>query len=213
MPGVDGLTPGQLKKFGKSAQRSGDLYTAIFFYERYREYRENNQDINFTLAELHRSARNYEKAAELYNQVKLKAAKKYPLAQFYFAQMLKSMGQYDDAITEFNKFKRSYKGQKDERVYSKLVKIEVEGCDSAKKIIEKPLNLTISNLNNSINGPHIELSPVPVNDSLFIYASLRIDSLVYFNENNVDTAKPVRQFYQALKPEMTGLGEHPGTLR
>lgn len=199
MPQIDNLTPGQLKKFGKSSAKAGDTYTAIFFYERYREIREGNQDVNYTLAELHRQARNYEKAKELYELVYTKAEKKYPLAQFYYALMLKSTGNYDEAIVQFNKFKRKFKGNKDDRTYNKIVKNEVEGCDSAKKILQSPLNLTIENLNNSINGPHVELSPIPVNENSFIYASLKIDSLVYFNNDNVDTATPVRQFYMATK--------------
>jgi outer membrane protein OmpA-like peptidoglycan-associated protein len=79
------------------------------------------------------------------------------------------------------------------------VKNEVEGCDSARAIIRNPLNVTIENLNSTINGPHMELSPVPVNDTLFLYASLRIDSLVYFTDANTETAMPVRQYYMASK--------------
>lgn len=206
MPQVENMSPGQLKKFGKSAAKTGDLYTAIFFYERYHEIRENNQDINYTLAELHRNARNYEKAKELYGQVYKKAEKKYPLAQFYYAMMLKSTGNYDEAIEEFNKFKRNFRGNKDDRLYSKIVKNEVEGCDSAKKIIQKPLNLSIDNLNRTVNGPHVELSPIPISDTFFIYASLKIDSLVYFNNDNADTAVPVRQFYTAYKEDKDWIG-------
>jgi len=143
------------------------VYTAIFFYEKYYSIRNNNVTANYTLAELHRTARNYEKARELYRQVYKKAGKKYPMAQFYYAQMLKSTGQYDDAISEFNKFRRSMKGGKDEKDYTRIVKNEIEGCDSAKGIIMNPVNVTIESINSTVNGPHIELSPVPVNDTFF----------------------------------------------
>ncbi len=206
---MDELTPAQLKKFGKSASRSGDIYTAIFFYEKYRSLRENNQEINYTLAELDRNARNYEKAKELYKQVANKAGKKYPLAQFYYAQMLKSTGNYDEAIDEFSKYRRNIRGDKDSRTYNKIVRSEIEGCDSAKKIIQSPLNLSIENINSTVNGPHIELSPIPVNDTFFIYSSLRIDSLVYFTSENEDIERPVRQFYTARKHGMDWIGGTP----
>jgi OOP family OmpA-OmpF porin len=203
---VDKLNLNQLKKFGKSASRSGDIYTAICFYEKYHDIRNNNQDINYTLAELHRAARNYEKAGELYRQVYGKAETKYPLAQFYYALMLKSTGHYDEAIKEFTDFRKNFKGNKDERTYSRMVRMETDGCDSAKKIMQNPLNVSIENINSSVNGPHIELSPIPVNDSTFIYASLRIDSLVYFSNENADTAIPVRQFYVAHKRGLDWIG-------
>jgi OOP family OmpA-OmpF porin len=206
---VDELSPGQLLKFGRNAVRKGDVYTAIFFYEKYYALRNSNARVNYTLAELHRTARNYEKAGDLYRQVYKKAGRSYPLAQFYYARMLKSTGRYDEAITEFNKFKRSIKGDKEEKEYSRLVKSEVEGCDSAKGIISHPVNVTIETLNSTINGPHIELSPVPVNDTLFLYASLRVDSLVYFTDENADTGIPVRQYYMAVKKDLDWQG---GTL-
>ena len=205
-PGSDDLTPGQMLKFGKSAARAGDIYTAIYYYDMYHQVKKNNFKISYALAELHRTARNYEPAKELYEQVYKKASKKYPLAEFYYAQMLKSTGNYDEAIEEFNKFKRKYKGNKDDRLYSKIVRNEIEGCDSAKTILEHPLDMSIEDLNSSVNGPHIEFSPIPVNDSTFIYASLRIDSLIYFNNNNADTTTPVRQFYVAHKRDMDWVG-------
>ncbi|MBN2272799.1 MAG: OmpA family protein [Bacteroidales bacterium] len=196
---VEDLSARQLLKFGKNASRKGDVYTAIFFYEKYYALRKTNFKINYTLAELHRTARNYEKAKDLYEQVSKKAGKKYPLAQFYYAQMLKSTGDYDNAIDAFNKFRRSIRGEKESKEYSRIIRSEIEGCDSAKGIIMNPVNVSIESLNSTINGPHIELSPVPLNDTMFLYASLRIDSLVYFTDENVDTGMPVRQYYMAVK--------------
>ena len=50
---VDELTPGQLLKFGKNAVRKGDVFTAIFFYEKYYTLRNSNPKVNYNLAELH----------------------------------------------------------------------------------------------------------------------------------------------------------------
>jgi len=150
--------------------------------------------VNYELANLQRQVRNYEKAKDLYFKIIKDADAKYPLARFYYAQMLKSTGDYDQAIEEFNKFKRSYKGNDDFKYYSTLVRGEINGCDSAKKIIQNPLNVTIEDLNSTVNGPHIELSPIPVNDTTLIYASLRVDSLVFFTNENADSAMPTANF-------------------
>ena len=202
MTNIEELTPFQLKQFAKNSVRAGDMLTSIYFYEEYRKMKPRNAKVNYALANLHREVRNYLQARDLYKLVMKDSPKKLPLAQFYYAQMLKSTGDYEEAIQQFNKFKRNFKGSRDYRDYSKLVRNEVEGCDSAIKIINSPLNINIENLNSSINSPHIELSPIPINDNTFIYASLRVDTLVYFTNENVDTSKPVRQFYVAHKEGM-----------
>ncbi len=206
---IDELSPSQLKRFGMNAVRAGDPLTAIYFYEKYREIKKRNSKVNYELADLHRQVRNYEEALELYEQVNKVAGKKFPKAQFYYAQMLKSTGHYDEAIEEFNSFRRYYKGKKDSRDFSKMVRMEIEGCDSAKKMIQDPLNITVDNLNSTINGPHIELSPLPLNANTFLYASLRVDSLIYFTDKNVDSTMPVRQFYIARKQDMDWIGGEP----
>ncbi len=202
MTNIGELTPFQLKQFAKNSMRAGDKLTAIYFYEEYRVVRPGNSKVNYALANLHREVRNYMQARELYERVVKHASKKFPLSRFYYAQMLKTTGEYDEAIEQFKQFKKSYRGKKDYRDYSKLVRNEVEGCDSAIKIINSPLNINIESLNSSINSPHIELSPIPLDDNSFIYASLRVDSLIYFTNENVDTSMPVRQFYVAHKEGM-----------
>jgi len=203
---VDNLNANQLKRFAKNSIRKGDMYTAIFFYEKYREYNKDNQKINYELAELNRNVRNYLAAKDLYKIVLENGSNKFPMVRFYYAQMLKSLGEYDEAIEEFNNFRQEIRGKKESQLYGRLARNEISGCDSAKYLIGKPLNVTLSNLNSTINSPHIELSPIPVNDNSFLYASLRIDSLIYFTVDNVDTDMPVRQFYRAKKEGMDWIG-------
>ena len=203
---LDNLSSNQLKRFAKNSVRKGDILTAIFFYEKYREHNRNNQKINYELAGLHREARNYVASMKLYKEVVENSPNEFPLTRFYYAQMLKSIGEYDQAITEFNEFRKDIKGEKESLLYGRLVKNEISGCDSAIHLIEKPLNISISNLNSTVNSGHIELSPIPIDDNTFLYASLRIDSLVYFTDENADTDIPVRQFYRAKKSGMDWIG-------
>ncbi len=196
---IDELSPSQLKSFGKNAQRVGDVYSAIHFYEKYWEANKNNVKVNFELANLYKETKNYEKAKELFLTVYKKSPKKHSVALFYHAQMLKATGQYDEAIEAFTKFRRVIKDSKDKQDFSKLIRLEIEGCDSAKLIIDKPLKVNIEQLNSTVNEPHIQFSPIPYDETTLFYASLNIDSLVYFNNSNIDTAVPARQFYMAKK--------------
>ena len=73
---VNELSPFQLKRFAKSAERGNDAFTAIFYYEKYKALKPNNSEINYHLPDLHRKVRNYNQAADLYKQVS-KAFKRY----------------------------------------------------------------------------------------------------------------------------------------
>jgi len=204
--GLENLGPWQLKRFAKNSVRAGDVQTAIYFYERYRKIKPYDNKINYELANLHNKARNYIEARDFYFLVIEKAEHKYPLARFFYAQMLKSTGDYENAISHFSMFRKDYKGTQDSKTYARLARNEISGCDSAITIIQNPINVTVQSLNSSINSPHIELSPIPVDDNNFIYSSLKVDSLVFFTDANVDTAIPVRQFYRARKEGMDWMG-------
>lgn len=200
------MSASQLKKAAKSSVRNGDLNSAIFFFEKFREMNSRDNKINYELADLYRQTRNYNEAKELYKLICEKAENEFPLSRFYYAQMLKSTGEYDKAIEEYTKFRKEYKGYDDAQALSKIVKNEIAGCDSAKIIMQQPANMTITNLNSTINSPHIELSPISIDDNTFIYSSLKIDSLIYFTKENIDTAMPARQFYTAKKQGMDWIG-------
>ena len=100
---IEELTPFQLLKFAKNAERAGDVFTAIFYFEKYREFRAHNSKVNYELATLHLHVRNYEQARDLFQIVVKDGGGKYPMAQFYYAQMLKSTGNYDEAIIQSKK--------------------------------------------------------------------------------------------------------------
>ncbi len=203
---VNLLTPGQLARFGRNAERVGDSYTAILFYEKYYEQKKRNHQINYALANLYRETRNYQKAVELYADLVDKSLRKFPLSQYYYARMLKATGEYDKAIEQFKDFRRAYWKHKKYKSYARLARNEMAGCDSAKSILEMPLKVSIDQLNSSVNGPHLQFAPMPYNDSILFYASLNVDSLVYFTNNNVDSVMPVRQFYMAQKEGMDWIG-------
>lgn len=211
---LENLSPAQLKRAAKTSIRNNDIYSAIFYYEKYRKLNSKDHSVNFELAGLHQKARNYTEARELYKIVVNKAENEFPLSRFHYAEMLKAMGEYDSALIEFNRFRKESKGKEDAKGFGKLVKNEIAGCDSAMKILQNPANLTITNLNSTINSPHIELSPIPYSDNSFIYSSLKADSILYFKDEITDTNRPVRQFYKAKKQGMDWIGGEPldGTI-
>ena len=199
---INNFTTRQLKKLGENSERVGDAASAIFFYENYRNVKKGNVKLNYRLANLYRETRRYEKAKELYGSFKGKSSKKYPLTKFYLGQMQKSTGEYSEAIESFTDFRRNIRNNNDLKPYNKLARLEISGCDSAKKILETPVKVTIDYINTEVNGPHMEFSPIPINDSTLVYAALKVDSLIYFSDDNFEESMPVRKFYIAKKEEL-----------
>ena len=95
----------QLKSFGKNADRLGDVYTAIDYYEPYCKLRPNDTESNFRLAHLFFMSRDYGKAEKQFGKV----AKEYPEALYYQAQAQKSQGKYELAKETFAKFQKKLK--------------------------------------------------------------------------------------------------------
>ncbi|HEX3007978.1 MAG TPA: OmpA family protein, partial [Bacteroidales bacterium] len=162
-------------------------------------------DLNFRLAELYRLSRNYEKAAVQYAKVYKMASDKYPVALFYQGQMLKATGKYDEAKEVFTKAQRKLKDFRSETITSAVLKDEIKGCEIAQGIIGKPIKISMDHMNSTINKPHIEFSPLPFNDTILIYGSLKLDSINKYNRDNPGVL-PVRQFYTAKKVENDWIG-------
>lgn len=203
--GEQWLSAGQLKNFARNADRLGDVYTAIDYLERYCKIKPKDAELNFRLAELYRVSRNYEKAAPQYAKAYKNDPDKFPVALFYQAQMLKSLGKYDEAKEMFTKAQRKLKDFRSETITSAVLKDEIKGCETASAIINAPVKVSMDHMNSTINRPHIEFSPIPFNDTILIYASLKLDSINKFNRDNPGIL-PVRQFYTAKKVDNDWIG-------
>lgn len=193
-----GYTAGQLKNFGKNADRLGDTYSAVDFLEPYCKMRPRDAELNYRLAELYFASRDYQKAEKQFGKVYKEWPDKFPQALFYQAQSMKAQGKYPEAKEIFTKFQRKLKFVKDPNINATIVREEIAGCDLAPTLIKEPLKIKIDPMNQSINSMHVELSPIPVSDNEMYYGSLRMDSVSRFIRS--DTTKiPVRQLYSAQK--------------
>jgi len=200
---IDDYDPRQLKKMAESSIRESDYFSAILFYEAYLKYKPNNLNVKYDLGKLYLKTREYKKASIIFKEIINVLENKYPLARFYYAQSLKSMGNYDEALKEFNIFRTKYKNFKDSKYWSKIARTEAISCDSAKLLINKPVDVTIEYMNSTINSKHIEASPIYLNENQFLYVSLKLDSLRFFTyEDKI----PTRKFYIANKEDKDWLG-------
>lgn len=204
---LSALSAGKLKNFGKNSVRMGDTYSAIEYYEAYLGQKPNDMEICFQLAELYRAARNYEKALESYKKVaSSEDANKYPLANLYLANMLKVQKRYDEAYDTYRKFRKECGDNEDLADKKKLAQVQMESCLSAQRLLDSALVVWIIPVDTSINKASVEFSPMFINDSVFIYASLKSDTAVVSIIDEDATGKPTgpaRQFYMGKRTGAT----------
>ena len=205
---VHGLSARQLKAYGKNSDRLGDIFSAIDYLEPYCKMKPADEELNYRLAELYYLSHDYEKSEKQFDLAYKNWPDLYPQALLYQARSVKSLGRYDEAKEIFLKFQRKYKFVKNPPVTLNGLKDEIAGCELAPSIINNPLKVKVERMNSSINGPHMELSPMSINDSLMYYSSLKLDSVFYFERS--DSLKlPVRKFYMAKKTGNDWIGGKP----
>lgn len=191
-------SPRKLKSMGYTYYSMGDTYSAIDCLKAYCDKKKKPKPyVIFDLAECYRATRNYIPAATYYDKA-YRADNGNLVALYRYGEMLKVYGYYADAKKYFVSFKQLYKGG-EEIDYKRLVTQQILACDSAQGIIDSALSVEIKRLNKTINRPSVEMSPVFLNDTTLLYASMRVDAPVVFIPDAEKTELPYRQFYTAEK--------------
>lgn len=187
-----------LKRMGYASLQYADAYSAIDYFEAYLAKKENIK-VQYSLAECYRAARNYRDARLLYAKVYKAQPKKYPLALYYNAALLKTEKRYEEARMLFQKFKKSGAATINGIDYKKLVNLQIQSCDSALQWLNVPKNVEITHANEDINKASIEFSPLFLSDSTLLFAALRSDTVVYTVVDREMHGVPQRKFYTAAR--------------
>jgi OOP family OmpA-OmpF porin len=188
----------EVKGMAKNALRLGDTYTALRYYEEWSTRKPEQVELAFQLAELHRLTRNYSRAEKAYAQVMKLDIADYPLSVYYLAQMQMSQGKYIVAKENFESFKKNWAKRLADPTYKRLARTASMGCDYALSLKDSTVMAAVQLLDTSINRPHIEFSPIILDEDHIIYGSLRIDSLNLYAIEDIDSFKvPMRKFYTA----------------
>src|SRR5690606_35061985 len=101
---IDYLKPTALKNFGRNAERMQDSYSAVRYYTAYLQKKPQDMKLTYHLAGLEESTRNYSKALEYYTLAFESNNEEYIMALYHRGRMLKMLGRYEEAKSEFNRF-------------------------------------------------------------------------------------------------------------
>jgi OmpA-OmpF porin, OOP family len=196
---LEAKTAAKEKALAKHAYELGDPYTAIHYYENYLEMRPKDSEALQQLADLYKLTRDYTRAAKAYNTLYNSDKLNYQLDLYNKAIMEKMSGEYAQAKIDLLKY-QSEAGKLIEKNLKNQLKVDLEGCDSALKYLEYPLSVEVSNAGKSVNNPHVEFGPFPLDSNCFLFGSLISDTVHFYDiRYGHKEEQPVRTFYTAEK--------------
>ncbi|MDX2003118.1 MAG: OmpA family protein [Chitinophagales bacterium] len=188
------------RKFAKKAYKrinTGNTYDASDLLEKVLSKQPDNAKAAYTLAYNYYLERDYKKAEQWFEKVTTSFPEAYPKAAYWYAIALKMNGKYAEALKQFNIVIKNYKGP-DASKYKKWAKVDAQGCELAIKWKEKPLQVAVVHLNDSVNSPYTDVAPLQWNDSTLLFASLPVDSIIKINKADTTAPQHFLQFYSAI---------------
>ncbi len=196
---VSTCTAQTLEKLVTAGDKSfddGDYYAASLYYRDAIKKSVDDAALNYKLAESSRLFNDYAGAAEAYaNTVKLDGAGKFPLAEFWFGEMLRCSGiaKSAEAMKVLRKFKNKYH-PKD--YYSAKAQQDIEACAWALDHKDKIDTAHIEHLGKEVNTEHSEFNAFEVYPGKLQYSALR-----NISDNRKHDQYLVRLYNQPAKPD------------
>ena len=187
----------QYLKAGDKAYLTGDYNAALQYYQSAWKFDTSNMEIVYRLGESARMYFNYDLAEKYYTKVFFSEKRPdFPLVKYYWAQVMKSKGEYETALRLFQQFVDDNTPGAGE--YITLAGEEVKNCRWAMDIISNAGKEKVGNMGKQINSPYSEFGAYPKGDT-FYYSSYRFE---YKNDKNV----PNRLFTKILASSKGGRG-------
>ncbi|MCC6371704.1 MAG: PD40 domain-containing protein [Bacteroidia bacterium] len=132
-----------------------------------------------------------------------------PLAHFFYGQALHINYKFDEAIAQYEIFRKMVNPK--DKEYIQMINRNVEIANFAKEMVAKPLNVQITNLGDSVNSEWPDFSPVlSADERTLIYTTRRPNStgglktedgqyfediVVSYKDDNEKWSKPVALSY------------------
>lgn len=185
------LSAKKLNKLSTNAERYGDNYTALQYYEVYARKKADSYDAQYHLAELRESLRDYKGASEAYLAAH-NINSKSPDALLNHIRTLKMTGKIKEAKAKYEDLSENLRDLGYSTRIKRDLRTKIAGCDTALTLMSDSIDVIITNVGEGVNGPHAEFAPIPVGDSVLVYGSLKENEIKYYR---LDSATTRRRLY------------------
>lgn len=174
-------------KAANDAFKEGSIFSATDLYQEILKNDPSEKSVLFPLAQSYFLARDYESAATYFKQAYEADSTGNTIALYYAALMVKMTGNYREAISMFEHFKKIYR-EADASKYKKWAKIESQGCSFAISEAKPDPSVKVNHLGKEVNSNYGDMAPALDGDSLF-FASIHSDTVLYIKADRSDEKK------------------------
>jgi tetratricopeptide (TPR) repeat protein len=179
LAGTDAQAQNKVTRFkvfvaeGDSAQALGNFYGAHVSYRNALQLKED-ADVAWKCAEVCRGYQNYPAAENYYRLVIVQDSAKYPMAKFWYGEMLKHQAKYAEAAKAFKEFYESSAKDKKNFHHQKALH-EINVCSAlAGNMVDSVKNINIIRIEDkTINTEYSELSIFQSKDSILYFSATR----------------------------------------
>ena len=165
---INGARPEYLLQAAEERKEAKDYYNSLDLYEKYYE---QTKDLAaaFEIAQMHKNLNDYAKAETWYSRFlqrtkNITTVEVDPNTRFYYAQMMKMNGKYDESIIAFQDYLKESK----DSVKNVLAQNEILGAKQAMGMKEN-VQLVVDNIGTGVNTPNNEYSPSITGDGSTLY--------------------------------------------
>lgn len=163
-------------KAAESAFKEGSIFSATDLYLKILENDPAEKSVLFNLAQSYFIARDYENAASYFKRAYEADSVNNITALYYAANATKMNGNYPEAFSMFERFRKLYKDA-DGAKMKKWARTEMDGCNFAQREAQPDPFVKVTHLGKEINSNYGDLAPALDGDSLF-FASIHSDTVI-----------------------------------
>ncbi|MBC7774877.1 MAG: PD40 domain-containing protein [Phycisphaerae bacterium] len=191
------------ERAGDEAFRNKNYGAAVQYYGDVLKRHEEDFTLWWKYGESARMYQSFPEAERSYQKISTspKHKEKHPLVDFRMAEVKKNLGDYNSAISYFEKF-LAEKPQKADPLFFQKAQAEIEFCQAAKTLAASPNGVEIKHLGKEVNSAWNEFAPTVVGDTLF-YTSNRFDK-----KSGKDKQKT--KLHKVMFAAKNGRGREPG---
>lgn len=183
------------RKLGDKSMAKSYFYDATDYYQSSLSDKPKKWKLLWRLAEANMYSRNYEAAANYYNQLSQtkKGLKKFPITKYKQGIALKEMGNYTAAIDTLNSFIK--KDTKLESVLSlrRFARKEIAGIEMIDTLSQRKPLFKISPLGAAVNSGYEEFAPFVMNNKMMYTARVTGDM------NDLRQNKATKSYYSIFE--------------
>ena len=169
----------QRHKVTEKLRKMGSQYHALDHLKELVEEHPGNEHYLLSLGETYLEIRDYIQAEQAFRDLKGLGGEQKDVATYYLAISLKHQEKYEQASQTFHAFlETDYRDKRGEHKRREAAEHR-KACENAILRKKEGLDCRIDHLGDNINAGYSDFSPRIYKDSLFIFASLQEDTVLY----------------------------------